>query len=156
MRRKIEEKSDGCGGVFACRCEIPCSHRFWRVRRSTGKAKLSSSTTDDVSPWPRLKSPPSFVLPFEQSCWCLSFREWARDSGLLWFPAVLLAGTTVCLGGAHHVLRGALMAGDMSTLQYILVHLPVRYGFLFIEGAGGGGLTCFVLWCRPASLSGHR
>ena len=65
--------------------------------------------------------------PTWQYCWCLSFRKWARDAGLLWFPALLLGGTSVCLGGAHHVLRGALAAGSMSTLQYALVHLPVRY-----------------------------
>lgn len=64
----------------------------------------------------------------EQSCWCLSFREWARDAGLLWFPALLLGGTATCLGGAHQIVRGALALGTMTDLQYGLVHVPIRYG----------------------------
>eukprot|EP00904_Undaria_pinnatifida_P001596 jgi/Undpi1/11437/HiC_scaffold_30.g13734.m1 len=70
-----------------------------------------------------------------QSCWCLSFRAWARDAGLLWLPAVLLGATAACLGGAHHVLRGALTAGGMSTLQYVLVHLPVSLHFGWVSCA---------------------
>eukprot|EP00752_Nemacystus_decipiens_P002869 g2670.t1 len=81
-----------------------------------------------LSPW--LAS--AFLL---QSSWCLSFREWARDAGLLWFPAALLGGTAVCLGGAHHVVRGALAAGDLSTLQYCLVHLPVSLHFGWVSCA---------------------
>ncbi|CAM9686191.1 unnamed protein product, partial [Pylaiella littoralis] len=81
-----------------------------------------------LSPW--LAS--AFLV---QSCWCLSFREWARDAGLLWFPAALLGGTAVCLGGAHHVVRGALAAGSMSTLQYGLVHLPVSLHFGWVSCA---------------------
>ncbi|CAM9946300.1 unnamed protein product [Ectocarpus sp. 6 AP-2014] len=81
-----------------------------------------------LSPW--LSS--AFLV---QSCWCLSFREWARDSGLLWFPAALLGGTAACLGGAHHVVRGALAADEMSNLQYGLVHLPVSLHFGWVSCA---------------------
>ncbi|CAM9308401.1 unnamed protein product, partial [Hapterophycus canaliculatus] len=89
---------------------------------------MASGWLSALSPW--LAS--AFLV---QSCWCLSFREWARDAGLLWFPALLLGGTAACLGGAHQVVRGALAAGTMSNLQYALVHLPLSLHFGWVSCA---------------------
>lgn len=61
-----------------------------------------------------------------QSLWCLSFRVWARDAGLLWLPALMLGGTAVTLGGGHAVLREAWFARDIELPQYLAAHLPLR------------------------------
>ncbi|CAM9203416.1 unnamed protein product, partial [Laminaria digitata] len=104
----------------------------------TALAVYQTLPLDSVSAaagWLSALSPWLAAAFLHQSCWCLSFRKWARDGGLLWFPALLLGGTAVCLGGAHHVLRGALAAGSMSTLQYALVHLPVSLHFGWVSCA---------------------
>lgn len=88
--------------------------------------RASSGWLSQLSPW----LGGTFLL---QTCWCFSFREWARDSGLLWFPAALLGGTGVCLGGAHAVLRS--VGGSMSGLQYALIHLPLSLHFGWISCA---------------------
>ncbi|CAM9903771.1 unnamed protein product, partial [Sphacelaria rigidula] len=90
--------------------------------------RASSGWLSQLSPW----LGGAYLL---QSCWCASFREWARDAGLLWFPAALLGGAGVCLGGAHGVLRAAVRAGSMSGLQYALVHLPLSLHFGWISCA---------------------
>lgn len=61
-----------------------------------------------------------------QTLWCLSFRPWARDNGLLWLPALLLGGVAVALGGLHGILREAWFASDMTVLQYLVIHVPLR------------------------------
>lgn len=65
-------------------------------------------------------------LYIHQSLWCLSFRVWARDAGLLWLPALMLGGTAVTLGGGHAVLREAWFARDIELPQYLAAHLPLR------------------------------
>lgn len=58
--------------------------------------------------------------------WCLSFRPWARDAGLLWLPALLLGGTGAALNGVHRILREAWFERDMELPQYLVAHLPIR------------------------------
>ncbi|CAM9852811.1 unnamed protein product [Ascophyllum nodosum] len=87
--------------------------------------------------WLSLLSPWLSAAFLLQACWCASFRKWAKDAGLLWFPTLLLIGTALCLDRAHHVLRVAESAGSVSLLQYFLVNLPVSLHF--------GWITCAAL-----------
>eukprot|EP00903_Cladosiphon_okamuranus_P005465 g5450.t1 len=70
-----------------------------------------------------------------QTLWCLSFRPWARDNGLLWLPALLLGGVAVALGGLHGILREAWFASDMTILQYLVIHVPLSLHFGWISCA---------------------
>ncbi|CAM9447796.1 unnamed protein product [Ectocarpus sp. 12 AP-2014] len=82
----------------------------------------------DISPWF------AGAMLF-QALWCFSFRPWARDSGLLWLPALLLGGTGVALGGVHRILREAWFTSDMTVLQYLAVHVPLSLHFGWISCA---------------------
>lgn len=45
---------------------------------------------------------------------------------MLWLPALLLGGVAVALGGLHGILREAWFASDMTILQYLAIHVPLR------------------------------
>ncbi|CAN0165976.1 unnamed protein product, partial [Discosporangium mesarthrocarpum] len=90
-----------------------------------------------------------------QTLWCLSFRAWARDAGLLWLPTLMLGGAAVALGGAQGVLRDAWYEGDMGMLEWCLTHLPLSLHFGWVSCASLVNLNGFLAYL-PGLSNGSK